>query len=228
MLSGVAVTEPPSPSYAPATPNGPATPKGVATRQRIVDAASDLVFERGTGAMSLDEVLAASGTSKSQLYHYFADRSDLIHAVLVRQGEQVLDFQRDALRDVDGWEALGRWKDQVVALVERLGCRGGCPVGSIANELAEVDEPARAEAALVFERWQDLLRGALRAMVDAGQLRRDADVDHLAMAGLAALQGGLLLAKTTRTTAPLGASLDGFIGYLRTYARARSRAVERF
>ena len=213
------MTEPQSPA------NAPATPKGVATRQRIVDAASDLVFERGTGAVSLDEVLAASGTSKSQLYHYFADRSDLIHAVLVRQGERVLDFQRDALNDVDGWEALRGWKDQVVALVESLGCRGGCPVGSIANELAEVDEPARAEAAWLFDRWQDLLRGALRAMVDVGQLRRDADIDHLALIGLAAIQGGLLLAKTTRTTAPLEASLDGFIGYLRTYARARARAV---
>ena len=202
------MSTPPGPSPS----KEPATPKGVATRRRIVDAASDLVFERGAAALSLDDVLAASGTSKSQLYHYFADRSDLIHAVLVRQGERVLDFQRDALRDVDGWEALIVWKDHVIALVESLGCRGGCPVGSIANELAEVDEPVRAEAALLFERWRALVTGALRSMVDAGQLRRDADIEHLALAVLASLQGGLLLAKTARTIAPLEASLEGVLG----------------
>src|SRR5215472_8158196 len=87
---------------------GPSTSRGVATRQRILDAASDLVFERGAVTLSLDEVLAVTGTSKSQLYHYFADRSDLIRAVVVRQGERVLDLQRPALGEVDGWEALGR------------------------------------------------------------------------------------------------------------------------
>ena len=48
-------------------------------------------------ALNLDEILAATGTSKSQLYHYFADRSDLIHAVVARQGERVLDLQRPVL-----------------------------------------------------------------------------------------------------------------------------------
>jgi AcrR family transcriptional regulator len=201
-----------------AAERGPTTSRGVATRQRILDAACDLVFERGALALNLDEVLAATGTSKSQLYHYFADKSDLIRAVVSRQGERVLDLQRPALRDVDGWETLRRWRDSVVGVVAGLDCRGGCPVGSLADELAELDELARTEAASIFERWKALLIGALRAMVVAGQLRADADVDRLALATLASLQGGLLLAKTTRTTAPLEVALDAAIAHLRTYA----------
>jgi AcrR family transcriptional regulator len=190
----------------------------VATRQRILDAACDLVFERGAVALSLDEILAVTGTSKSQLYHYFADRSDLIRAVVARQGERVLDLQRPLLGDVDGWEALGRWRDFVVGVVAGLGCRGGCPVGSLADELAELDEQSRTEAASIFERWQDLLVDALRSMVVAGQLRPDADLDRLAWATLASLEGGLLLSKTTRTTAPVEVALDAAIAHLRTYA----------
>jgi TetR/AcrR family transcriptional repressor of nem operon len=196
----------------------PTTSRGVATRQRIVDAACDLVFGRGAAAVTLDEILAATGTSKSQLYHYFADRSDLIRAVVARQGERVLDLQRLGLSDVDGWEALGRWRDLVVGVVEGLGCRGGCPVGSLADELADLDEQARIEAASVFERWQALLADALRAMVAAGQLQPDADLDRLALATLASLQGGLLLAKTTRTTLPVEAALDAAIAHLRAFA----------
>jgi AcrR family transcriptional regulator len=194
------------------------TSRGVATRQRILDAACDLIFERGAAAVSLDEILAATGTSKSQLYHYFADRSDLIRAVVARQGERVLDQQRLALGDVDGWEALGRWRDSVVGVVEGFGGRGGCPVGSLADEMAEVDEQARIEAASVFQRWHALLAGTLRAMVAAGQLEPDADLDRLALATLASLQGGLLLAKTTRTTVPLETALDAAIAHLRAFA----------
>jgi AcrR family transcriptional regulator len=200
----------------------------MATRQRILDAASDLVFERGAITLSLDDVLAVTGTSKSQLYHYFADKSDLIRAVVAHQGERVLGLQGPALGEVDGWETLGRWRDTVVAVVAGLDCRGGCPVGSLADELAELDEQARAEAASIFDQWQDLLVGALRAMVVAGQLRPDADLDRLALATLASLQGGLLLAKTTRTTAPVEVALDAAISHIRTYAvesagRPRSR-----
>jgi AcrR family transcriptional regulator len=189
----------------------------VATRQRILDAACDLVFERGAVALSLDEILAVTGTSKSQLYHYFANKSDLIRAVVARQGERVLDLQRPVLGEVDGWEALRRWRDFVVGIVAGLDCRGGCPVGSLADELAELDEQARTEAASIFEQWQDLLVDALRVMVLAGQLRPDADLGRLALATLASLEGGLLLAKTTRTSVPVEVALDAAIAHLWTY-----------
>ena len=138
--------------------------------------------------------------------------------MVARQGERVLDLQRPVSGAVDGWEALGRWRDFVVDVVEGLNCRGGCPVGSLADELAELDEQARIEAASVFEQWQALLVDALRAMVAAGQLQREADLDRLALATLASLEGGLLLAKTTRTTAPVEAALDAAIAHLRAFA----------
>jgi len=69
------------------------TARGAATRARIVEAAADLVYERGVAATSLDDIMAASRTSKSQLYHYFADKDALICAVIVRQTERVLDGQ---------------------------------------------------------------------------------------------------------------------------------------
>jgi AcrR family transcriptional regulator len=200
---------------------GAATSRGAATRQRILDAACDLAFERGALALNLDEVLAVTGTSKSQLYHYFDDKSDLIRAVVARQGERVLALQRPVLGDVDGWDALGRWRDFVVGVVAGLDCRGGCPVGSLADELAELDEQARTEAASIFEQWHDLVVDALRAMVIAGELRQDADLDRLAWATLASIQGGLLLAKTTRTTAPIEVALDAAIAHLRIHAVER-------
>src|SRR5205807_7208587 len=73
------------------------TARGAATRSRIVDAAADLIYERGVDRTSLDEVMATSGVSKSQLYHYFADKDALVLEVIARQTERVLDAQQPHL-----------------------------------------------------------------------------------------------------------------------------------
>src|SRR3989442_157328 len=71
----------------------PLTKKGRATRDRVLDAATALVFERGVAGTTLDDVREAANVSKGQLYHYFAGRDDLIHAVIDRTIQQVLNAQ---------------------------------------------------------------------------------------------------------------------------------------
>jgi TetR/AcrR family transcriptional regulator, transcriptional repressor for nem operon len=197
----------------------PLTPKGQATRDRIVDAASDLMFERGVAGTSLDDVRQATGTSKSQLYHYFRDKSELIRAVIVRTTARVIDAQRPVVVALDSWEALDRWRELIVELQRQRGCRGGCPLGSLASELAEEDEPARVELVKSFELWESYLMAGLAAMKDRGELRAEADPATLALAAMASLQGGLLLAQTTRTTRPLEVALDAALAHLRIYAQ---------
>ena len=61
------------------------TSKGSRTRERIVEAAGELLLTRGFAATSLDDVEAAAGTGSSQLYHYFDSKSDLLQAVAVHE-----------------------------------------------------------------------------------------------------------------------------------------------
>lgn len=184
------------------------TARGRATRDRIVAAAATLVHERGVAGTSLDDVRAATGTSKSQLYHYFTDKSALIHAVVQRQVEQVLEAQRPELAAVDSMAGLRRWRDRVLALNEQVGCAGGCPLGRLASELAESDAAARVALVKGFGRWQDQLTAGLSAMQQRDELDAEADPAALALGLLAAAQGGLLLAQTARSVAPLRAALD--------------------
>jgi len=72
-----------------------------------------------------------------------------------------------------------------------MQCRGGCPIGSIGGEAAENNSEARLAVASGFLRWEGAIRDALSAMHTRGEL--DAAPDDLALAVLAALQGGLLL-----------------------------------
>jgi AcrR family transcriptional regulator len=50
------------------------TAREAATRDRIVLAAADLMYAKGVNATTLDDVRAATGTSKSQLYRHFPTR----------------------------------------------------------------------------------------------------------------------------------------------------------
>src|SRR5262249_56512309 len=78
-------------------PDKPRTERGRASRERIVERAAELFAERGVAATSLDEVLAAAGAGKSQLYHYFRGRDELVAAAVGLRCAQGLAGLAEAL-----------------------------------------------------------------------------------------------------------------------------------
>src|SRR5262245_5113810 len=67
------------------------TARGEATRARMISSAADLMYIRGVNAVTLDDVRAATGTSKSQLYKHFPDgKPELVRAVVALRAEQIL------------------------------------------------------------------------------------------------------------------------------------------
>jgi TetR/AcrR family transcriptional regulator, transcriptional repressor for nem operon len=191
------------------------TAKGRATKERIVRVASELMLERGVARTTIEDIQDAANVSTSQMYHYFGDKEDLVAAVIDLQSSQVLGRQQLALFPLDSIAALVRWRNAVVDVMRGRGCIGGCPIGSLANELSDTDPLARARLARAFAQWEDMIREGLAAIVERGELPSGSDVDRLAMAVLAGVQGGLLLSQLRRDTEPLEAALDTVIEHLR-------------
>lgn len=199
-------------------PQLPPTQKGREKRREIVDAAADLIFERGVADVSLDDIRGAAGVSKSQLYHYFNDKDDLVHAVIDCQRNRVLDAHRPTFESLSGWDDLQRWRDMIVQLQAARTCRGGCPLGSLASELVELDESARLQLGEAFVEWAELITTGFTTMMRSHELRPDVDPQELAVSVLASLQGGLLMAETSRDTRPLEIALDAAIAHVRSFA----------
>jgi AcrR family transcriptional regulator len=195
------------------------TRKGEETRGRIVTAAAQLMFEGGVAGTSLEDVKGAAGVSSSQLYHYFADKRALVRAVIEHQSDAVLAAQQPLLSRLDSLDALRAWRDRAVAIERQLQCKGGCPIGSLAGEIAESDGTAREDIAAGFARWESAIAEGVRAMHDRGELPADTDPDQLALALLAAHQGGLVLTQVRRDTAPLEAVLDAMIDHVEELRR---------
>jgi AcrR family transcriptional regulator len=177
------------------------TAKGERTRTRIVEAAARLIYERGVAGTTLDDVKAAADVSGSQMYHYFPDKDELVQAVIAHQADVIADNQRQA--DLGSAEGLRAWRDMVIAQVEGSEGKGGCPLGSLAGQLAETDSRARALIAAGFGQWQAAIGDGLRRLHDAGNIPDGTDPDALAVTLLATLQGGLLLAQVQRDARPL-------------------------
>ena len=89
----------------------PLTERGRKSRERIVDAAAALVAERGAGGASLDHILEAAGASKSQLYHYFSDKGDLVRAVIARRVDDTMDCQGPMLGGIESLADIRRWPE---------------------------------------------------------------------------------------------------------------------
>lgn len=198
------------------------TSRGVATRNRIVQAAAELMHVRGVAATTIDEVLASSATSKSQFYQHFDDKTDLVYDVISIRADEILSWQRLRLEKVDSFRGLHHWRD---AMVQRCALRRGlwgCELGSLAAELSDSDDKARESLAEHFAEWRALLAAALERMRDTGALGPDIDGPTLAIVLLAAVEGGYLLSQTAHDPRLMQTALDSAIAYIATFRPAGS------
>ena len=194
------------------------TARGAKTRARIVSAAADLMYVRGVGATTLDDVLAATGVSKSQLYHHFAGKDALVRAVVDHVGERIIEREREALGHVSTIRGLHRWRDTLVQNNALRHGAYGCALGSLASQVADQDDLARRALAQLFAEWQALLASVLGRLRDDGALPPDTSVEQLATGLMAAVQGGYLLAQTERDVTPMAMAIDLALAHIESLA----------
>jgi AcrR family transcriptional regulator len=193
---------------------GALTPKGQATRARIIAGAAAVLRENGVAFSTLDDVLVRTGTSKSQLFHYFPDGKDQLLLEVARyEADQVLEDQQPYLGCLDSWDVWYRWRD---ALVERYELQGDrCPLGSLFLQIGRSTPGARAMVIELMRKWQASLASGIRALQSSGHVSTSLDVDETAAALLAGIQGGVTIMLSTGDSAHLRAAIDWGIMRLR-------------
>lgn len=194
----------------------PKTRRGRERRAAIVEAAAELMYERGVRGTSLEDVLEAAGAGKSQLYHYFSSKDELAAAVLEYQLTQVLGRQQQF--HLETWSGLRSWFEALVAGQESRDFNG-CPLGSLAFEMAAMSDELRARVADAFRQWHTSLEKAFEDMRSRGVLRKNAVPAELAEMTLAAIQGGYLLSTARQDVKPMAQSLKHALAHLRSWRR---------
>lgn len=158
------------------------------TRERIVDQADQLFYERGYEHTSFADIAAGVGLSRGNFYHHFKTKDEILEAVIAAR-----TLKTQAM--LQAWEAeaptpaarIGRFIDMMVMNGPRLR-RHGCPVGTLCTELSKLAHPSLPSASHLFTLFREWLRAQFKA------LGAKAAADDLAMHLLLRSQGIATLA----------------------------------
>jgi AcrR family transcriptional regulator len=182
-----------------------------ATRDRIVETARQLFADKGYLATGVAEIRAAAGVHSGSLYHAFPSKQDLLIAVLENYRDQM-----DSRLISRAWAGVGDPIERIFALLGVYrqflvdsGFLFGCPIGFIALEVHQPDEPLRRLIWENFANWT----ARVRACLDAADLAADVDRAALATFVLTTMEGAVMLARTARSAEPF----DAAVGSLRDY-----------
>ena len=190
------------------------TAKGRATRQRIIDGAAAEIREQGVTVATLEDIMARTETSKSQLFHYFPDgKEQLLLAVATHEAQQVLDDQQPYLGELTSWAAWQRWRDAVVDRYRRQG--QNCPLSVLMSEIGRTTPGAQAVTSALMRQWHDEVAAGVRHMQSDDKVSDELNADRVAAALLAGIQGGVGIMLATGDLSYLEAALDIGIASLR-------------
>ena len=177
-------------------------PRPADTRERIVEAARFLFWEKGFAATGLAELLARAGANSGSFYHFFDSKDAVLRTVL--------ETYRDLLDPLvirPAFDAHARPIDRIFALLdgyrERLvstDCQYGCPIGRLALELDPENAPAHALIADNFTAWRAAVEGCVRG---AG-IPKPSDVAAFV---LTVMEGAVMQARAYRSIEPYDACM---------------------
>jgi len=176
------------------------TPKGPATRQRLVESARYLFWERGFAGTSMADLLTHAKVNSGSFYHFFDSKEALLREVL----EGYLVALRPMIVD-PAYAATPKPIERIFAILagyrERIlmtGSQYGCPLGRLALEIDPENRPAHKLIAENFRGWI----GAVRECLEAATLPANTDLDALATYVLAVMEGGVMLSRSYGSVDP--------------------------
>ncbi|MEU6166850.1 TetR/AcrR family transcriptional regulator [Streptomyces tanashiensis] len=187
------------------------------TSERLIEAARELLWERGYVGTSPKAVQQAAGAGQGSMYHHFAGKQDLALAAIRRSAEEL----GAATEAVLGGGGSAYARIEAYLLRERDVLRG-CPMGRLTMDPEVIAHPElRAPVEEVLGRVRGRLAEVVREGVDSGELNEALDPDEIAAAVLATLQGGYVLARATGGRAPFDSAVRGLLALLAPRAAAQ-------
>lgn len=174
------------------------------TRERILGAAQNAVLEKGFGATSIDELIAAVGITKSGFFYHFRDKSDLAKALLERYVDdenRILDelFSRaEELHDDPLHQFLIALKLLAELMEDLPNGHPGCMVASVCYQEQLFNRDVVELNATAVRGWRRRFRQKLDTIAEEYPPQIQVDLDALADMASGLVDGGIILSKVLR------------------------------
>jgi len=168
-------------------------------KERLMEAAMDLMWRNGYGAASVDAICEQAGAKKGSFYYFFKSKSDLAAAALEADWNKKRS-QMDSIFSptVPPLERLDRYFDFVhqnlTTVQERCGAILGCPYVSVGSEVSTQDQTVREAIDRIMDRKLQFFISAVRDAASLG-LIQTADPVAKAQALFSSYQGTIAQAR---------------------------------
>jgi AcrR family transcriptional regulator len=169
-----------------------------ATKTNMLISAAEVLRERGAAGLTIDEVLSRSGAPRGSVYYHFPEGRNQILSEALKYAGDSLTAKIEAAAGEGGLNLLRRFVEVWDQLLRDTDFTAGCPVVAAAIGSSEEERQLTSTAAEIFGSWRDAL---IRSLVAEGFAADDAA--SLATTTIAAIEGAVVLCRSTRTTAPL-------------------------
>jgi len=168
-------------------------------KERLTDAAMDLIWENGYGATSVDAICDRAGAKKGSFYYFFKSKSELVAAALEADwNKRQADMDRMFSPTVPPLERLERYfdfvHDRLVELQKKCGSVLGCPLLSVGGEVSTQDQVVRETVDRILDRKISYFVSAIRDAHAQGVIDAP-DPEAKARALFACYQGTLAQAR---------------------------------
>lgn len=170
------------------------------SREAFLATAAELFRRQGYAATGLNQIVAEAKAPKGSLYFHFpGGKSELAAGALAHAGDALAERMEAALATLPGaGEAIAAIAGGMANELRRSNFERGCPLATVLLEQASADERIRAAGARALSRWHRAFAARLEREGLSGERAKE-----LATVVLAAIEGGLLLARVRRDTVPL-------------------------
>ncbi len=162
----------------------------------VLEAAMQLFWSKGYGNTSLDDLVRATGLSRSSLYNSFGSKHDLFLSAVDRYNETAQ--QRLVERLESGIPVRRALKAMLTKIVEGAVSgrdKRGCLLCNTANELAAQDRDAAIRVATGFRNVEDALFRAIKGDQRAGDIPPDRNPRAIARFVVSSINGLRAVAK---------------------------------
>jgi AcrR family transcriptional regulator len=170
------------------------------TRDRILTATNELFRRHGFNGTSIKQITLAARVPMGSLYHFFPEGKDQVAREAIEASgpayEQLFEIIADEAADVSA--AVTNFFEGAAEVLEATDFVDICPIGTVAREVASTNDALRVATATVFASWI----AAVAARLEAAGVP-DPEANGLATTVVASLEGGFMLARAARNTAPL-------------------------
>lgn len=196
--------------------------KAPATRQRLVESARYLFWERGFAGTSMADLLSHAKVNSGSFYHFFDSKEALLREVL----EGYLVALRPMIVE-PAYASTPKPIERIFAILagyrERIlmtDSQYGCPLRRLALEIDPENRPAHKLIAENFHGWI----GAVRECLDEATLPKNTDKEALATYVLAVMEGGVMLSRSYGSVEPFDRTVKALREHFRLLMRpGRSR-----